>query len=175
MHLWLRSRSGAERPTVADDTRRYLCRDVRSTKAHAKCRRKKTCADLYTQGYKKENLSVRCASGRMRQDTLLSSGRQASPPLPPPPFLSFPPVRDLLSQDLRFTYAAVGGGWALCSIYIGPGWGYGGGPRRGVGRCVWVAFHSRGRGGPNWNWLVRVRASRQSQSPISCPWSGSPV
>eukprot|EP00962_Isochrysis_galbana_P059613 scaffold33304_cov129-Isochrysis_galbana.AAC.4 len=35
------------------------------------------------------NLSIRCASGRMRQDTLLSSGRLvrlASPPLSAPPF-----------------------------------------------------------------------------------------
>eukprot|EP00962_Isochrysis_galbana_P024461 scaffold7504_cov121-Isochrysis_galbana.AAC.4 len=27
------------------------------------------------------------------------------------------------------------GGWLGLVLYIGPGWGYGGGPRRGVGRC----------------------------------------
>eukprot|EP00962_Isochrysis_galbana_P003247 scaffold910_cov115-Isochrysis_galbana.AAC.10 len=27
------------------------------------------------------------------------------------------------------------GGWLGVVLYIGPGWGYGGGPRRGVGRC----------------------------------------
>jgi len=46
-------------------------------------------------------------------------------------------------------------------LYIGPGWGYGGGPRRGVGRCGLPL--TRGRGGP----------SCYSRSPISCPWSGS--
>eukprot|EP00962_Isochrysis_galbana_P015664 scaffold4498_cov119-Isochrysis_galbana.AAC.24 len=41
---------------------------------------------------------IRCPSGRMRQDTLLSSGRLASPPLPSPPLpLPFPPARDLLN------------------------------------------------------------------------------
>eukprot|EP00962_Isochrysis_galbana_P004736 scaffold1302_cov114-Isochrysis_galbana.AAC.14 len=27
------------------------------------------------------------------------------------------------------------GGWLGLVLYIGPKWGYGGGPRRGVGRC----------------------------------------
>eukprot|EP00962_Isochrysis_galbana_P034477 scaffold11684_cov122-Isochrysis_galbana.AAC.8 len=35
----------------------------------------------------------------MRRDTLLSPGRLALPPFPPPP-LPFPPARDLLSQAL---------------------------------------------------------------------------
>eukprot|EP00962_Isochrysis_galbana_P038553 scaffold13700_cov136-Isochrysis_galbana.AAC.4 len=52
------------------------------------------------------------------------------------------------------------GGWLGLVLYIGPGWGYGGGPRRGVGRCGLPL--TRGRGGP----------SCYSRSPISCPWSG---
>eukprot|EP00962_Isochrysis_galbana_P043254 scaffold16428_cov108-Isochrysis_galbana.AAC.1 len=61
----------------------------------------------------KKNRSIRCANGRMRMrhstipwQTSIAS-RLPFPPLP----LPFPPARDLLSQ----VYAAVGGGWALCS------------------------------------------------------------
>eukprot|EP00962_Isochrysis_galbana_P016613 scaffold4760_cov113-Isochrysis_galbana.AAC.5 len=47
----------------------------------------------------------------------------------------------------------VGGGGRLgLVLYIGPGWGYGGGPRRGVGRCG-LPF-TGGRGGSSW--LERV-------------------
>eukprot|EP00962_Isochrysis_galbana_P040679 scaffold14781_cov113-Isochrysis_galbana.AAC.3 len=38
---------------------------------------------LATSSINKKN-SIRCASGRMRQDTLVSSGGLASPPFPPP-------------------------------------------------------------------------------------------
>eukprot|EP00962_Isochrysis_galbana_P011849 scaffold3344_cov138-Isochrysis_galbana.AAC.12 len=38
-----------------------------------------------------------CASGRMRQDTLLSSGGLASPPFPPPPFTFCPGARPIIS------------------------------------------------------------------------------
>eukprot|EP00962_Isochrysis_galbana_P000210 scaffold52_cov109-Isochrysis_galbana.AAC.7 len=78
-----------------------------------------------------QKLSIRYASGRMRQDTLLSSGGLASPPFPPLP-LPFPPARDLLSH--RYARLCGCGGWLGLVLYIGPGWGYGGGPRRGVGR-----------------------------------------
>eukprot|EP00962_Isochrysis_galbana_P025095 scaffold7714_cov133-Isochrysis_galbana.AAC.3 len=63
-----------------------------------------------------ERLQRGCASsGRMRQDTLLSSGGLASPPFRPfPPLpLPFPPARDLLSQ-------ALGGG---TGVALGVGWG----------------------------------------------------
>eukprot|EP00962_Isochrysis_galbana_P054878 scaffold26533_cov129-Isochrysis_galbana.AAC.2 len=39
-------------------------------------------------------------------------------------------------------------GWLGLVLHIGPGWGYGGGPRRGAGRCG-LPF-TRGRGGPGW-------------------------
>eukprot|EP00962_Isochrysis_galbana_P048527 scaffold20268_cov111-Isochrysis_galbana.AAC.12 len=77
----------------------------------------------------------------MRQDTLRSPGRLASPSLPPPPFTVAP------GPGAR------------------PGWGYGGGPRRGVGRCG-LAF-TRGRQGRS----ELVRAGPLLS--ISCPWSGS--
>ena len=93
----------------------------------------------------------------MRQDTLLllSSGGLASPPLSPLPFTFSPGARPIIS-GLHGC-----GGWLGLVLYIGPGWGYGGGPRRGVGRCGLPL--TRGRGGP----------SCYSRSPISCPWSGS--
>eukprot|EP00962_Isochrysis_galbana_P010525 scaffold2908_cov105-Isochrysis_galbana.AAC.9 len=74
-------------------------------------------------------MRIRCASGRMRQDTLLSSGGLASPPFPPPPFTFSPGARPIMSGMHGC------GGWLGLVLYIGPGWGYGGGPRRGVGRC----------------------------------------
>eukprot|EP00962_Isochrysis_galbana_P023606 scaffold7141_cov107-Isochrysis_galbana.AAC.2 len=69
------------------------------------------------------------ASGRMRRDTLLSLGRlEHCPPFPPPLTIS-PGARPIISGMHGC------GGWLGLVLYIGPGWGYGGGPRRGVGRC----------------------------------------
>eukprot|EP00962_Isochrysis_galbana_P018049 scaffold5192_cov114-Isochrysis_galbana.AAC.3 len=84
----------------------------------------------------------------MRQDTLLllSSGGLASPPLSPLPFTSSPGARPIIS-GLHGC-----GGWLGLVLYIGPGWGYGGGPRRGVGRCGLPLFK---RGGGE-----------------ACPWAG---
>eukprot|EP00962_Isochrysis_galbana_P011048 scaffold3092_cov121-Isochrysis_galbana.AAC.9 len=36
------------------------------------------------------------------------------------------------------------GGWLGLVLYIGPGWGYGGGPRRRVGRCGLLLTRGRG-------------------------------
>eukprot|EP00962_Isochrysis_galbana_P013458 scaffold3819_cov107-Isochrysis_galbana.AAC.1 len=46
-------------------------------------------------GCVKKKLSVRSASGRMRRDTLLSPGRLALPPFPPPPFTISPGARPI--------------------------------------------------------------------------------
>eukprot|EP00962_Isochrysis_galbana_P017537 scaffold5040_cov95-Isochrysis_galbana.AAC.2 len=72
----------------------------------------------------------------MRQDTLLllSSGGLALPPFSPLPFTFSPGARPIIS-GLHGC-----GGWLGLVLYIGPGWGCGGGPRRGVwGGAVWVA------------------------------------
>eukprot|EP00962_Isochrysis_galbana_P013351 scaffold3801_cov124-Isochrysis_galbana.AAC.21 len=81
-----------------------------------------------SSGLRRIRNNVRCASGRMRQDTLLllSSGGLASPPFSPLPFTSSPGARPIIS-GLHGC-----GGWLGLVLYIGPGWGYGGGPRRGV-------------------------------------------
>ena len=80
----------------------------------------------------------------MRQDTLLllSSGGLASPPFSPLPFTSSPGARPIIS-GLHGC-----GGWLGLVLYIGPGWGYGGGPRRGVGRCGLPHIKGGGGGAP---------------------------
>eukprot|EP00962_Isochrysis_galbana_P020170 scaffold5891_cov121-Isochrysis_galbana.AAC.1 len=75
------------------------------------------------RGSKKKKLNIRSASGRMRRDTLLSPGRLALPPFPPPPF-TFPPGARPIISGMHGC-----GGWLGLVLYIGPGWGYGGGPR----------------------------------------------
>eukprot|EP00962_Isochrysis_galbana_P024338 scaffold7450_cov99-Isochrysis_galbana.AAC.1 len=92
----------------------------------------------------------------MRRDTLLSPGRLALPPFPPPPFTVSPGARPIISGMHGC------GGWLGLVLYIGPGWGYGGGPRHGVGRCGLPFYKREGRSA-----LVRVGP------PVSCPWSGS--
>eukprot|EP00962_Isochrysis_galbana_P020390 scaffold5943_cov113-Isochrysis_galbana.AAC.5 len=60
--------------------------------------------------------TIRCASGRMRQDTLLSSGGLASPPFPPASLYLFP-----RRATYYLRYARLWGVaewlwlWALCS------------------------------------------------------------
>eukprot|EP00962_Isochrysis_galbana_P027405 scaffold8624_cov110-Isochrysis_galbana.AAC.1 len=77
---------------------------------------------------------------------LVSSGGLASPPLSPLPFTFSPGARPIISGSHGC------GGWLGLVLYIGPGWGYGGGPRRGVGRCGLPLFK---RGGGE-----------------ACPWAG---
>eukprot|EP00962_Isochrysis_galbana_P020677 scaffold6058_cov159-Isochrysis_galbana.AAC.4 len=64
----------------------------------------------------------RSASGRTRRDTLLSPGRLALPPFSPLPF-TFPPGARPFISGMHGC-----GGWLGLVLYIGPGWGYGGGP-----------------------------------------------
>eukprot|EP00962_Isochrysis_galbana_P010558 scaffold2922_cov125-Isochrysis_galbana.AAC.1 len=73
--------------------------------------------------------------------TLLSPGRLAWPPFPPPPLTVSPGARPIISGMHGC------GGWLglVLVLYIGPGWGYGGGPRRGVGRCGLPFYQREGR------------------------------
>eukprot|EP00962_Isochrysis_galbana_P045509 scaffold17933_cov93-Isochrysis_galbana.AAC.1 len=87
---------------------------------------------------------IRCASGRMRQDTLLSSCGLATPPFPPPPFTFSPGARPILSGVHGC------GGWLGLVLYIGPGrLGGGTGVALGVGwGGVGGLYLGEGRGTP---------------------------
>eukprot|EP00962_Isochrysis_galbana_P013093 scaffold3743_cov120-Isochrysis_galbana.AAC.2 len=95
----------------------------------------------------------------MRWDTLLSPGRLALPPFSPPPFTVSPGARPIISG-----MHGCGGGWLGLVLYIGPGWGYGGGPRHGVGRCGLPFYQREGRSA-----LVRVRVGPLYPAPGRAP------
>eukprot|EP00962_Isochrysis_galbana_P044066 scaffold16967_cov113-Isochrysis_galbana.AAC.1 len=92
----------------------------------------------------------------MRRDTLLSPGRLALPRFPPPPFTVSPGARPIISGMHGC------GGWLGLVLYIGPGWGYGGGPRHGVGRCGLPFYQREGRS-------ALVRAGPLSPAPGRAP------